>query len=85
MDTSEQMAIETSSRVKRRKRSVEEKRRIVEETLEAHASVARVAIPVSFIEFPLYFIRGPIAPVEIDCAKSIGCCRGPISFGASIG
>ena len=43
------------------------------------------AVPVSFIEFPLYFVCGPIAPIEmIDCAKSIGCCRGPISFGASI-
>ena len=41
--TSEQVAIETASHVKRRRRSVEEKRRIVEETLEAGASVARVA------------------------------------------
>ncbi len=43
MDTSEQVAIETSSHTKRRRRTVEEKRRIVEETLEAGASVARVA------------------------------------------
>jgi transposase len=43
VDTSEQVAIETVSQVKRRRRSVEEKRRIVEETLEAGASVARVA------------------------------------------
>ncbi len=43
MDTSEQVAIETASQVKRRRRSIEEKRRIVEETLEAGASVARVA------------------------------------------
>jgi transposase len=43
VDTSEQVAIETASRAKRRRRSVEEKRRIVEETLEAGASVARVA------------------------------------------
>src|SRR6267143_1555359 len=43
MDTSEQAAIETSSHTKRRRRTVEEKRRIVEETLEAGASVARVA------------------------------------------
>src|SRR3981189_3393519 len=43
MDTSEQVALETSSRTKRRGRTVEEKRRIVEETLEAGASVARVA------------------------------------------
>ena len=34
MDTSEQMTIETGSHVKRQRRSVEEKRRIVEETLE---------------------------------------------------
>src|SRR5438552_2173426 len=43
MDTSEQVAIETSSHTKRRRRSLEEKRRIVEETLESGASVARVA------------------------------------------
>jgi transposase-like protein len=43
MDTSEQRTIETDTRVKRQRRSVEEKRRIVEETLGAGASVARVA------------------------------------------
>jgi transposase len=43
VDTSEQVAIGTASHAKRRRRSVEEKRRIVEETLEAGASVARVA------------------------------------------
>src|SRR6267154_5479992 len=50
MDTSEQVALETSSHTKRRRRTVEEKRRIVEEkrriggeTLEAGAAVARVA------------------------------------------
>ena len=43
MDTLEQPAIENAKQEKRRRRSVEEKRRIVEETLEAGASVARVA------------------------------------------
>ena len=43
MDTCERVAIETVSQGKRRRRSFEEKRRIVEETLEAGASVARVA------------------------------------------
>ena len=44
MDTSEQTVLdETHKREARRRRSVEEKRRIVEETLEAGASVARVA------------------------------------------
>jgi transposase len=44
MDTSEQAILdEAPKRVARRRRSVEEKRRIVEETLEAGASVARVA------------------------------------------
>ena len=44
MDTSEQAILdETPKRLARRRRSVEEKRRIVEETLEAGASVARVA------------------------------------------
>ena len=42
--TSEQMTVEAASQVKKRqKRSVEEKRRIVEETLAAGASVTRVA------------------------------------------
>ena len=43
MDTSEQNAVDTTKQITRRRRSVEEKRRIVEETLEAGASVARVA------------------------------------------
>jgi transposase len=42
MDTSEQTAVETTKPATRRRRSVEEKRRIVEETLEPGASVARV-------------------------------------------
>jgi transposase len=42
MDTSGRATIEAST-AKRRRRTVEEKRRIVEETLEAGASVARVA------------------------------------------
>ena len=43
MDTSEQTTLETIRLTKRRRRSLEEKRRIVEETLESGASVARVA------------------------------------------
>ena len=43
MDTAEQTAVETTKQITRRRRSVEEKRRIVEETLRAGASVARVA------------------------------------------
>jgi transposase len=44
VDTCEQMSVEVSGQIKKRqKRSVEEKRRIVEETLAAGASVARVA------------------------------------------
>src|SRR6266850_2400944 len=44
MDTSEQTILnETPKREARQRRSVEEKRRIVEETLESDASVARVA------------------------------------------
>jgi transposase len=43
LDTCEQPAIDIAKQEKRRRRSVEEKRRIVEETLEAGASVARVA------------------------------------------
>src|SRR6202049_4258974 len=44
MDTSGQAILdETPKREARRRRTIEEKRRIVEETLEAGASVARVA------------------------------------------
>ena len=43
MDASERISVETPKPTTRRRRSVEEKRRIVEETLEAGASVARVA------------------------------------------
>jgi transposase len=43
MDTSERISVETPQQITRRRRSVEEKRRIVEETLEAGVSVARVA------------------------------------------
>jgi transposase len=44
VDTSEQLTVAVASQTKKRqKRSVEEKRRIVEETLEVGASVARVA------------------------------------------
>ncbi len=43
MDTSELATVETVKQVKRRRRSLGEKLRIVEETLEAGASVARVA------------------------------------------
>ena len=42
VDTCEQTAVETTKEIPRRRRSIEEKRRIVEETL-AGASVARVA------------------------------------------
>src|SRR5712671_7812081 len=43
MDTSERISVETPKQISRQRRSVEEKRRIVEETLAAGASVARVA------------------------------------------
>jgi transposase len=43
MDTSERTTVETSKQITRRRRSVEEKQRIVEETLETGASVERVA------------------------------------------
>jgi len=44
VDTSEQVILdETAKQIVRRRRSVEEKRRIVEETLETGVSVARVA------------------------------------------
>jgi len=43
VDISNNAAVETTKQVTRRRRSVEEKRRIVEETLESGASVARIA------------------------------------------
>jgi transposase len=43
MDTSEQAIVETTKQASRQRRSAKEKRRIVEETLEAGTSVARVA------------------------------------------
>ena len=43
MDTSELTTVHAPKEIIRRRRSAEEKRRIVEETLEAGASVARVA------------------------------------------
>jgi transposase len=44
MDTSEQAIVDESSKgIARRRRSIEEKRRIVEETMRPGASVARVA------------------------------------------
>jgi transposase len=43
MDTSERIIVDTPTQIRRRRRSLEEKRRIVEETLETGASVARVA------------------------------------------
>ena len=43
MDTCGQIAVGTPKQGTRRRRSIEEKRRIVEETLEPGASVARVA------------------------------------------
>jgi transposase len=43
VDTSEQSAVEIGKETRRRRRSIEEKRRIVEETLAEGRSVARVA------------------------------------------
>jgi hypothetical protein len=50
MDTSEQATLETSSHTKMRRRTVEEKRRIVEETLVASRQIL-TASPDSFHAF----------------------------------
>jgi hypothetical protein len=51
VDTTEQAILdETPKRMARRRRSVEEKRRIVEETLEAGASVARISLDLRLLE-----------------------------------
>lgn len=86
MDTSEQVAIETASRGKRRRRSVEEKWRIVQETLEAGASVARVARRHAVNANQVFYWRKkyregrlgknqsnkllPVTLSDISCAKS---------------
>jgi transposase len=86
VDTSEQVAIETASRGKRRRRSVEEKCRIVQETLEAGASVARVARRHAVNANQVFYWRKkyregrlgknqsnkllPVTLSDISCAKS---------------
>jgi transposase len=86
VDTSEQVAIETASRGKRRRRSVEEKWRIVQETLEAGASVARVARRHAVNANQVFYWRKkyregrlgknqsnkllPVTLSDISCAKS---------------
>jgi transposase-like protein len=51
MDTSEQTTLETIKQMKRRRRSLEEKRRIVEETLEPGAYM----LPQGAPRFPSIF------------------------------
>ena len=66
MDTSEQPAIENAKQEKRRRRSVEEKRRIVEATLEAGASVARVAQRHAVNANQVFYLR------KKDCKGRLG-------------
>src|SRR4249919_2749484 len=91
VDTSEQMLVETGSRVKRQKRSVEEKRRIVEETLEAGASVARVAMQHAVNANQVFAWRRkyregrlgktskllPVAITDLPSSKSVSVVVGP--------
>ena len=97
MDTSEQMAIEIARQVKKRqKRSVEEKRRIVEETLVAGASVARVAWRHAVNANQVFYWckkyregrlgKGPsskLLPVTLSLSEST--CGKPASWSSAVG
>jgi transposase len=97
VDTSEQMTVEAASQVKKRqKRSVEEKRRIVEETLAAGASVARVARRHAVNANQVFYWRkkyregrlgkGPsskLLPVTLSLSES--ACGKPASWSSAVG
>jgi transposase len=97
VDTSEQMTVEAASQVKQRqKRSVEEKRRIVEETLTAGASVARVARRHAVNANQVFYWRkkyregrlgkGPsskLLPVTLSLSEST--CGKPASWSSAVG
>jgi len=97
VDTSEQMTVEAASQVKKRqKRSVEEKRRIVEETLAAGASVARVARRHAVNANQVFYWRkkyregrlgqGPsskLLPVTLSLSDST--CGKPASWSSTVG
>jgi transposase len=97
VDTSEQMTVEAASQVKKRqKRSVEEKRRIVEETLAAGASVARVARRNAVNANQVFYWRkkyregrlgkGPsskLLPVTLSLSEST--CGKPASWSSAVG
>src|ERR1700694_4352893 len=97
MDTSEQTILdETPKREARRRRPVEEKRRIVEETLEAGASVARVARRHAVNANQVFYWRkkyregrlgkGPsskLLPVTLSLSEST--CGKPASWSSAVG
>ena len=97
MDTSEQMIVEAASQVKKRqKRSVEEKRRIVEETLAAGASVARVARRHAVNANQVFYWRKKyregrlgkvpsrkLLPVSLSLSEST--CGKPASWSSAVG
>ena len=97
MDTSEQMTVEAASQVKKRqRRSVEEKRRIVEETLTAGASVARVARRHAVNANQVFYWRkryhegrlgkvpsSKLLPVTLSLSEST--CGKPASWSSAVG
>src|SRR6202166_3927892 len=96
MDTSEQTTLETIKLTKRRRRSLEEKRRIVEETLESGASVARVARRHAVNANQVFYWRkkyregrlgkGPsskLLPVTLSLSDST--CGKPASWPSAVG
>jgi transposase len=97
VDTSEQMTVGAASQVKKRqKRSVEEKRRIVEETLAAGASVARVARRHAVNANQVFYWRkkyregrlgkspsNKLLPVTLSLSEST--CGKPASWSSAVG
>src|SRR6202166_2296230 len=96
MDTSERISVETPKRITRRRRSIEEKRRIVGETLEAGASVARVARRHAVNANQVFYWRkqyregrlgknepSKLLPVTLSDPKSgrAGCASSPFAVG----
>src|ERR1700733_8398007 len=96
MDTSERISVETPKQITRRRRSVEEKRRIVEETLEAGASVARVARRHAVNANQVFYWRkkyregrlgnipsSKLLPVTLSLSE--GTCGRPASWSYTVG
>jgi transposase-like protein len=72
MDT-ERISVETPKQIKRGRRSVEEKRRMVEETSESGASVARVALRHAVNANQVSYCAGSIAKDDLAKTTASSC------------